>query len=68
MAKKHLRRAVQRNRIKRLVRESFRRHRSELAGLDIVVLVRPGIAEADNTTLLAALDHHWERLRRDAAA
>lgn len=68
MAKKHVRRAVERNRIKRLVRESFRRHRDELAGLDIVVLVRPGIAQAGNASLLASLDHHWERLNRAALA
>lgn len=66
MAKKRLKRAVDRNRIKRLVRESFRQHRSGLAGLDIVVLVKPGIERADNRTLLQALRKHWQRLNRDA--
>ena len=36
--------AVVRNRIKRLVRELFRRHRHELAALDIVVIARKGAA------------------------
>ena len=67
VAKKHVRRAVARNRIKRLIRESFRRHRDLLEGLDIVVLVRPGVEKADNATLLAALNRHWRRLARDAS-
>jgi ribonuclease P protein component len=39
-ARKALRRAVDRNSCKRLVRETFRRYESELAGLDIVVVCR----------------------------
>ena len=66
VAKKHLKRAVDRNRIKRLVRESFRQQRDLLEGLDIVVLVKPGIETADNRTLLDALDRHWQRLSRNA--
>ena len=66
VAKKHLKRAVDRNRIKRLVRESFRQQRDLLKGLDIVVLVKPGIETADNRTLLDALDRHWQRLSRNA--
>jgi ribonuclease P protein component len=34
--------AVRRNRLKRLVRESFRLNRSKLAGWDMVVYLRPG--------------------------
>ena len=67
MAKKHLRRATSRNRIKRLIRESFRHHQQELRGLDIVVLVKPGLDAVDNRTLLDALERHWKRLRGRAA-
>jgi ribonuclease P protein component len=39
--------AVQRNRAKRLVREIFRRHKSDLANVDIVVNGRSGLPGAD---------------------
>jgi len=68
VAKKHVRRAVDRNRIKRLVRESFRRQQDLLRGLDIVVLVKPGIEKADNPALFASLQQHWQRLGRQASS
>lgn len=55
-------RAVRRNRIKRLIRESFRHNKQRLAGLDLVVIARPAAAAADNPTLFAALARHWARL------
>ncbi len=62
------RRAVGRNRIKRIVRESFRRWRAlDAAGgpaLDIVVLARPAAADADNQRLFSSLDHPWAALSR----
>jgi ribonuclease P protein component len=39
--------AVRRNRAKRLIREIFRRHKSELADVDIVVNGRPGLPNAE---------------------
>jgi ribonuclease P protein component len=52
-----------RNRIKRIVRESFRRNAGILGGLDVVVVSRPGISGADKVTLRKALDAEWVRLR-----
>ena len=62
IAKKHVRLAVQRNRVKRQLRESFRRHQQVLVGLDIVVLARPGLGKLDNATLRAMIDAQWQRL------
>ena len=42
--------AVRRNRVKRLVREVFRRNRP-LYGLDIVVIARPGLVDAAYASL-----------------
>jgi len=63
IAKKHCRLAVRRNRLKRIVRESFRQHRQALAGLDIVVLNRPASAAAGNRELFDSLAAHWQRCR-----
>jgi ribonuclease P protein component len=44
--------AVRRNRAKRLVREAFRRHKPR-GGLDVVVLTRPELLEAQFATVEA---------------
>jgi len=62
IAKKQVKSAVVRNRIKRIVRESFRRHQAFLPALDLVVLARRGIAEKDNSELYRSLQKHWSRL------
>lgn len=60
-------RAVTRNRVKRLVRESFRQHQQELVGLDIVVLGRAGASHLDNPALLESLAAHWQRVVKRCA-
>lgn len=67
ISKKQLKLAVDRNRIKRLVRESFRRHQLELAGLDLVVLARRSIHDLDNYQILYALERHWQRIIKRCA-
>jgi len=61
ISKKHCRRAAARNRIKRIVRESFRHSKDLLGGLDIVVMNQPGAATATNTELFDSLCGHWRR-------
>jgi ribonuclease P protein component len=62
IAKKSLRLAVERNRVKRIVRESFRLNQHGLTGVDIVVLSRKGIASANPEKLRKSLDKHWLRI------
>lgn len=64
--RKRIRRAVARNRVKRLVRESFR-HRQNLPALDLVVLARDAAALADSGQLFASLSRHWQRLSQRCA-
>ncbi len=64
VGKKKLRRAVDRNRVRRIVRESFRRWRPCLPPLDIVFIASPMIARIDNAALRAELEQQWRRLRR----
>jgi len=62
VSKKNVRKAIARNRFKRLVRESFRNRRETLPAVDIVVLARPGVNLLDNAQLYALLDKAWRRL------
>jgi len=56
-------RAVGRNRIKRVVRESFRhRYSAENVHLDIVVLPKRVTATICNKRLFRSLQGHWSRL------
>ena len=61
ISKKHCRLAVGRNRLKRLVRESFRHHRADLKGLDVVVLNQPAAMRAGNKALFDSLHKHWQK-------
>jgi ribonuclease P protein component len=60
--------AVRRNRIKRLVRESFRLHQHELPAVDIVVNARAGARDADNAAIYRSLEKHWRAVIRQCAS
>jgi len=64
ISKKHCRHATARNRIKRLIRESFRQQHAELAGLDIVVINQPQAASASNRQIFDSLEGHWRQCRK----
>ncbi|MDQ7734505.1 ribonuclease P protein component [Halomonas sp. SpR1] len=68
VSKKNVKRAVDRNRFKRLVRESVRLRQDQLPSVDIVVLARRGVQDIDNDTLHRQLHGMWKRLQRDAQA
>ncbi|ENV78289.1 MULTISPECIES: ribonuclease P protein component [Acinetobacter] len=64
VAKKKVRRAHERNRIKRLARESFRLHQQQLALIDIVVMPKLGIETVSNADLTQQLQLAWRKLNR----
>ena len=61
IAKRVARRAVDRNRIRRVARETFRQRRHLLRPVDFVVLAKPPATEADSRTLKLALEQLWLR-------
>jgi ribonuclease P protein component len=64
ISKKNCRQATGRNRIKRVVRESFRQHQAELAGLDVVVINQPAARSAGNQQLFDSMGGHWRRCQQ----
>lgn len=64
VAKKQIKRAVARNRFKRLARESFRHHLNIIKNLDIVIVARAGAEQKSNRELLEILSKNWHRLNK----
>lgn len=67
VGKKKVRRAVDRNQIKRIIRESYRLQQHKLAGFDIIVIAKPGVAKLDKKALRDLLDYLWRKLSRRCA-
>ncbi|WP_298444588.1 ribonuclease P protein component [uncultured Ferrimonas sp.] len=64
VAKKHVKKACQRNRIKRVVRDSFRLHQHDLPNVDIVVIAKKGVDELDNAAIHKLVEKLWRKLTR----
>ncbi len=64
IAKRRVRRAVSRNRLKRIIRESFRSAKNQLLGVDIVIMARDQSEQAANRDLFTSLEKHWRAAAR----
>jgi len=64
IAKKTVASSVDRNRLKRLIRESFRLNRPEMLSLDLVVMARKGCQYQSNQVLADSLQKHWKRIQK----
>lgn len=62
LAKHHVKRAVDRNRLRRVIRESFRHHKDVLKGLDIIILLRSEWSPLAKDTLRDDIDNLWQSL------
>ena len=57
-------RAVDRNRIKRQIREDFRQSVTRLENLDYVVVARNAALKETGATIRGSLQQHWKRLNK----
>ena len=64
ISKKVLKRAVWRNRIKRIVRETFRNSQDNLPKADLVFIARPKIGDISNSELSSTLQRLWNHVSR----
>ena len=64
VAKKNIRLAVQRNRIKRRIRETFRLQQAHIGSIDAIVLPRSGADQLSDQELNLQLAQLWQRLAK----
>ncbi len=62
IARKQIHKAVHRNRIKRIIRESFRKNQHRLPARDVVVMVRRPILLIAGLELNISLEKYWNRV------
>jgi ribonuclease P protein component len=62
ISKRVSKRAVERNRIKRLLRESFRRVRDQLPAIDLMVMAREQASGVPGPQLLVEIEQLWKKL------
>ena len=65
IGKKSVKLSVERNRLKRQIRESFRLNQDSLVGWDIVIVARKGLGDLDNSELALQFGKLWKRLARN---
>lgn len=66
IAKKNVAKAVMRNRVKRIIRESFRHNQGLLPALDIVILARSGLGSLENELVHRKIERLWQELIQKA--
>jgi ribonuclease P protein component len=67
VSKKRVRHAHKRNRIKRLIRESFRLYQHQLPNADIVVVGKTGLDKMTNQQITLLLGKLWKKLSQRCA-
>jgi ribonuclease P protein component len=68
IAKKRVKLATQRNRIKRCARDSFRLHQHKLPPVDLVLMVKGDISNTENAELHSQLERLWRKIARQYQA
>jgi len=64
ISKKNAKRAVDRNRIKRIFRESFRINQHKLPCVDIIAMSKPSALKLDKLEMRKQIDRQWHFIRK----
>ena len=68
ISKKNAKRAVDRNRIKRIFRESFRINQHKLPSVDIIAMSKPSALKLDKLEMRKQIDKQWHFIRKKFAS
>ena len=68
IGKKNIKLSVERNRVKRQIREHFRTQELNFLGVDVVIIARKGLADLSNSELQHELTTLWKRLLKQCNA
>ena len=68
ISKKCAKRAVDRNRIKRIFRESFRLNQHKLPSVDIIAMCKPSAILLDSVEMRKQIDIQWHFMRKKIKA
>ena len=64
IAKKRIKLAVQRNRIKRVIRNSYRLKQHKLPPVDMVIMAKSGIEKLENKAIHQQIEILWQKIIR----
>jgi len=64
IGKRFAKNAVTRNTIRRIIRESFRKHQYSLEGLDIIVLAKLHVDKLSKAELREGIEQLWQKLMK----
>ncbi len=64
VSKKKIRKAISRNRVKRIIRDSFRLHQHQLPAVDVIVLAYHPADKTESLMLRRSLSKHWGKLAK----
>ena len=63
ISKKNIRKAVKRNRVRRIIRESFRLNQHNLPAVDMIIMARQGLGDLENDEVHKLMKKCWSRLK-----
>jgi len=66
VSKKTAKKAVTRNKIKRIIRESFRLRKGQMRGLDIIIVAKPNASLISKAKLFEVTQKIWGRIGKNA--